>query len=408
MRCWTNLIESNRAMYFAEFFAGVGLVNLAISPSGWECRWANDISAEKQRTYEKNFGSKHFALGDIWDYVNTPSSIPEECFLYTASFPCTDMSLAGERRGLAGEESGTLNAVLRIIEKKKLVGTHPYLVMLENVQGFLTSHGGADVEATISEFNRLGYVVDVVELDAIHFSPQSRPRVFLFAVREEIASEVMDVRGGESVLDPWWSHFESNPLLRTEKIRRILEGRPDLKVGAFTIPKPPRRKEALNDIIEVNLNEIGAAWWSQSRKDHLYSQMSDLHKAVLNKMISKTDYVYGTVYRRTRNGKPFAELRTDGVAGCLRTPRGGSSKQILIRAGKGDWAVRLLTPREYARLQGVDDSFKLPDNENQGYFAMGDAVCVPAVEFLSRHVLTPTYELVTRRRKSGVAHLTTR
>ena len=88
----------------------------------------------------------------------------------------------------------------------------------------------------------------------------------------------------------------------------------------------------------------------------------------------------------------MAELRSDGVAGCLRTPRGGSSKQILIRAGFGRWQVRLLTPREYARLQGVRDSFLLPDNDNKGYFAMGDAVCVPVIEYLSNHVFTPIYD----------------
>ena len=86
----------------------------------------------------------------------------------------------------------------------------------------------------------------------------------------------------------------------------------------------------------------------------------------------------------------MAELRTDGIAGCLRTPRGGSSKQILVRAGNGGWGVRLLTPREYARLQGVRDSFVLPKNVNKGYFAMGDAVCVPAIEHLSKYALHQT------------------
>jgi DNA (cytosine-5)-methyltransferase 1 len=92
-----------------------------------------------------------------------------------------------------------------------------------------------------------------------------------------------------------------------------------------------------------------------------------------------------------RYGKSMAELRTDGVAGCLRTPRGGSSKQILICAGKGSWSVRLLTPREYARLQGVRDTFLLPDNANKGYFAMGDAVCVPVIRFIAENILEKIY-----------------
>lgn len=62
-----------------------------------------------------------------------------------------------------------------------------------------------------------------------------------------------------------------------------------------------------------------------------------------------------------------------------------------MRAGKGDWKVRLLTPREYARLQGVRDCFKLPNNANKGYFAMGDAVCVPVIEYIAENILDYLY-----------------
>lgn len=376
---------------FAEFFAGVGLVHEALAENGWDCLWANDICSEKRETYIANFGDSKFYLGDVWDCVKTPEIIPDPCFLYTASFPCTDMSLAGERRGLAGEESGTLHAVLGIVEKKQKSGNHPYLIMLENVQGYLTSHKGADVAFTVKALNDLGYVVDLIELDAAFFTPQSRPRVFMFAVRNEIAEQVMHIKNEHDILDPWWNIFDSNPLLRTEKVRNIIKEYSHLKWGAFNIPKPPSRDYHLIDIIETDLNDKPEAWWEDERKNYLYSQMSDLHKNVLSKMVERDEYSYGTVFRRTRKGQSCAELRTDGTAGCLRTPRGGSSKQIVICAGKGHWMVRLLTPREYARLQGVGDHFKLPSNDNQGYFAMGDAVCVPAVKFISDHILTPAW-----------------
>ena len=105
-------------MQFAEFFAGAGLINEALLENGWRCVWANDISIEKRETYLANFTDTHFHLGDIWDFAKKPETIPNDCFLYTASFPCTDMSLAGSRKGLAGQQSGTLNAVLKIIESK--------------------------------------------------------------------------------------------------------------------------------------------------------------------------------------------------------------------------------------------------------------------------------------------------
>src|SRR5204862_7551913 len=90
-----------------------------------------------------------------------------------------------------------------------------------------------------------------------------------------------------------------------------------------------------------------------------------------------------------RNAKSMAELRTDGIAGCLRTPRGGSGRQILFKAGKGKFQVRLLTARECARLQGVPDSYVINVPLNKALFGFGDAVCVPAVEWITKHYLTP-------------------
>lgn len=378
-------------MNFAEFFAGVGLVHEALSKSGWKCVWANDICERKQETYVANFGNSVFQLGDVWSYVKSPQLIPDQCFLYTASFPCTDLSLAGARKGLAGEQSGALHAVLKIIEKKKQNSNNPYLIMLENVRGFLTSNEGGDVVFTVKKLNQLGYVVDLIELDAIYFTPQSRPRVFLFAVRSEIAGKVMKLTAGNKISDSWWRCFESNSCLRTKKIKNIIETNQKLKWGILNLPRPPKRMVMLSDIVEMDLDSCSKIWWNKDRKNYLFSQMSALHVELLKKMINKNEYSYGTVYRRTRQGVSFAELRADGIAGCLRTPRGGSSKQILICAGFGQWSVRLLTPREYARLQGVDDRFVLPKNLNQGYFAMGDAVCVPAVKFISDHILTYVY-----------------
>ena len=161
-------------MRFAEFFAGVGLVREGLEGSGWQCVWANDISADKMSTYVENYGDDHFHLEDIWKVAAEPEKLlPEDVFLYTVSFPCTDLSVAGARAGLAGEESGTLHAVLKILEQKKLANDLPKMVMLENVSGFLTSHGGKDVVETVKALSELGFVVDIIELDAVLFTPQS-------------------------------------------------------------------------------------------------------------------------------------------------------------------------------------------------------------------------------------------
>lgn len=379
-------------MRFAEFFAGVGLVREGLEGSGWQCVWANDISADKMSTYVENYGDDHFHLEDIWKVAAEPENIlPENVFLYTASFPCTDLSVAGARAGLAGEESGTLNAVLKILEQKKLSNDLPKIVMLENVSGFLTSHGGKDVVETVKALSELGFVVDIIELDAALFTPQSRPRVFLIAVIEAIAAKFMHVKNADDLFDSWWQKFDEQPKLRSAKLKKLIASHEELNWGLLDIPLPEPRTATLDDIIEHDIPDDSSLWWSDERKNHLFAQMNSAHQAKLQAMMDNKFFSYGTVFRRMRAGTSMAELRTDGIAGCLRTPRGGSSKQILVRAGNGGWGVRLLTPREYARLQGVRDSFVLPNNANKGYFAMGDAVCVPAIEHLSKYALTPIY-----------------
>ncbi len=385
---------------FVEFFAGVGLVREGLNESNWNCVWANDISKDKQDIYIDNFGSGDFWLGDIWDVAKNSTLIPDSSFLYTASFPCTDLSVAGGRAGLAGKESGTLNALIEILRSKKSSGSAPKVVLLENVRGFLTSHQGKDVEQTVAHLSELGYFVDIIELDAIDFSAQSRPRVFVIAVEEELARISMKIKKGIQLFDGWWAEFEKYPYLRSDKIKKIILSNKSLNWALFDIDPPPKSNIWLPDIIETEIPDDSKLWWNDDRKDHLLNQMSENHVSVLSDMIKGNCYSYGTIYRRMRKGKSMAELRTDGVAGCLRTPRGGSSRQIVVRAGNNRWDVRLLTPREYARLQGVRDCFKLPDNANKGYFAMGDAVCVPVIEFISTNILDHLYRLNSASNKA--------
>jgi DNA (cytosine-5)-methyltransferase 1 len=377
---------------FLEFFAGAGLIREGLTPSGWSCLWANDISKDKKDVYSENFGSDDFYLEDIWDFEKKTELIPDNTFLYTASFPCTDLSVAGNQAGLAGAESGTLNAFLNIVKSKCNNNTQPKVILLENVRGFLTSHSGKDVADTVKKFSNLGYYTDIIEVNAIHFSAQSRPRSFLIAVEDTLAQKSMKIESSICTKEDWWSLFNKEPVLRTEKIKKIISNNKNLKWGLFDIAAPIPSNLRLKDIVEVEIPKESNLWWTIERQKYLFEQMSPAHKSNLIKMVESDNYSYGTVYRRMRNKKSMAELRTDGFAGCLRTPRGGSSKQILIQAGKGQWRVRLLSPREYARLQGVKDKFKLPINDNKAYFAMGDAVCVPIIEYLATNILNPLYE----------------
>jgi DNA (cytosine-5)-methyltransferase 1 len=156
------------------------------------------------------------------------------------------------------------------------------------------------------------------------------------------------------------------------------------------MPPLPKTTLKLTDIIQ-DLSPNSQMWWSRDRCDYLLNQMSPKHRAEADAMIRGSGLSYGTVFRRVRNGKSMAELRTDGVAGCLRTPRGGSGRQILFAAGKGRFTVRLLTPRECARLMGAD-GFIIKASLNQALFGFGDAVCVPVVEWIARNYLNLVWE----------------
>lgn len=360
-------------MKFAEFFAGIGLVRMGLEMSGWKCEFANDIDPKKLEMYKAQFTDwqDHFKLGDI--RAIDPLVIPA-VDLATASFPCTDLSLAGARAGLGGQHSSALWPFLEVLHKIDLL--RPKLILLENVTGFLSSNGGADLKSALIALNRLGYAVDAVIVDASHFVPQSRPRLFVIGSYEP---QLLMVK--ERVKIP--SFFESEH--RPSALAKFILQNGDVFWKVRELPNLPREKHKLDSILE-SLPDESSAWWSKERAEYLMSQMSEKHSQIATKMIDGTKQSTGTIFRRVRNGKSMAELRVDGTAGCLRTPKGGSGRQILLVAGNGQYKVRLLTARECARLMGADH-YKLDVPLNQALFGFGDAVCVPVIDWLARNYL---------------------
>lgn len=358
----------------AEFFAGIGLMRMGLERAGWDVVWANDIDQDKMEMYQGHFDSDktHFHLGDVHDLLSY--DIPTVT-LATASFPCNDLSLAGARRGLAGQHSGAFWGFVKALKEMGI--RRPPLVMLENVAGFLTSHDGNDFRDACLALNELGYLVDALIIDASLFVPQSRQRLFLIGKREEYQPE----RVAETL-----SFYESQ--CRPRALADFILWNPDIQWSIRPLPNIARKKTSLLDILE-ELPADSEHWWSKERAKYLLGQMSLKHRRIANQMIRGTGFSCGTVFRRVRYGKSMAELRTDGIAGCLRTPRGGSGRQILFVAGKGRYAVRLLTPRECARLMGADE-FNITVPMNKALFGFGDAVCVPVIQWIGNNYLTPT------------------
>jgi DNA (cytosine-5)-methyltransferase 1 len=373
---------------FAEFFAGIGLMRMGLEAAGWSIAFANDIDKDKLAMYTTQYpdAKEHFILGDI--HTLPASSIPSVT-LATASFPCTDLSLAGMRRGLDGAHSSAYWGFARILEELK--SRRPPIVLLENVVGFLSSHKGKDFHDALLALNRLGYAVDAVILDAARFVPQSRVR--LFVIGSLTLKAKVKQRSSLSRETPCF--YEST--LRPRALADFILRHPDIAWNLRELPEPPQRTTQLRDILE-KLPESSSFWWNTSRVEYLVKQMSPKHHAELEALKRRSSWAYGTVFRRVRNGRSMAELRTDGVAGCLRTPRGGSGRQILVQAGHGLVKARLLTPKECARLMGAD-GFRIDTSLNKALFGFGDAVCVSVISWLARNYLNPlTEELLGSKR----------
>jgi DNA (cytosine-5)-methyltransferase 1 len=130
--------------------------------------------------------------------------------------------------------------------------------------------------------------------------------------------------------------------------------------------------------------------------------MSDLNRAKVEQAKRLGRRIVGGVYKRTRPdaaGRKVqrAEIRFDDVSGCLRTPSGGSSRQVILMVEGRSVKARLISSRETARLMGLPDEYKLPENYNEAYHLTGDGVVVPVVRHLAKHIFEPILDASRRR-----------
>lgn len=353
----------------AEFFAGIGLVGEALGSEGVEVVYANDIDPVKERLFVANYDRSVFHRGDIREVRG--SDIPD-IDLATASFPCTDVSLAGNRAGLEGEQSGMFWEFTRILDE--MGERRPRAIMLENVVGFYSSNGGEDLRAAFQRLNDLGYYCDLIYADARWFVPQSRPRLFIVGSLSPLDSSVVGATICSQVRPPWFTAFVAR--------------HPDLKIQAMELSPPVGQPQRLDDLVE-RLSANDARWWDQQRTQAFLASLSDINAARLGRLRASSVPTWRTAYRRTRNGRPVWEIREDDISGCLRTARGGSSKQAVVEAGDGQVRVRWMTAREYARLQGVPNFNFGGVSESQAMFGFGDAVCVPVVRWIIAKYVLP-------------------
>lgn len=357
---------------FLDFFAGVGLAEVALEPP-WRCIWANDIDPKKKAIYDANFDSPgRYVLADV--ATVKASALPAHADMAWASFPCQDLSLAGWRRGLNAKRSGVFWSFHRLMHQLKQTGSMPNVLVIENVVGLLY---GQNFIGLCEALRDLDLQFGALVMDAKHFIPQSRPRVFIVAVDRGLNTEAFVQESPEVTWAPSALHaaVDALPLHLRERWRW------------WHVPTHNRPEIDLSSIIEPE--PIGVDWHSAEQTQLLLNMMSETNRAKIESALAAPGCSVGFLYRRTRNGEQRAEVRFDGIAGCLRTPNGGSSRQTVVIVEDSEVRSRLLSPREAARLMGAPDSYNLPGRYNDAYKAMGDGVAVPVVKWLSDHLLIP-------------------
>lgn len=369
---------------FYEFFAGGGLVRTGLGPH-WRCAFANDVCPKKAGAYALNHPMDAFRLGDVADV--RAGHLPGRADLAWASFPCQDLSLAGAGAGLGASRSGAFWPFHRLIRALKAEGRAPTLVVLENVVGALSRRGGADFAALCSALAALDYRVGALVIDAAAFVPQSRPRVFIVAACAFAAAraEALGLAGAAPHADDPW---------RTPALDAARAAAP-LPMIFWRLDPPRVRRGRLVDLVEAAPNDV--ALDPPAMTAALLGLMTQRNRAktAVAQAAARASGVreVGALYRRTRieGGVRVqrAEARFDGLAGCLRTPAGGSSRQRLVIAEPHETRTRLLSAREAARLMGAPDGFQLPARYSEAYKLMGDGVAIPVVRHLARGLIEP-------------------
>jgi DNA (cytosine-5)-methyltransferase 1 len=367
-----------QSLTFLEFFAGGGMARLGLGPR-WRCVFANDFDPEKRAVYGANFGLDHHNGEDIHRLRadDLPTGTAD---LAWASAPCQDLSLAGARGGLAAARSGAFFGFWRLMESLSDAGRAPRLVVIENVAGLLTSNGGADFCAIVERMAARGYFVSALLLNASSFVPQSRPRLFIVGA----ATDALGAPQPSIAAIPGALARAVEGLSRQARARwRWIEERP-----------APSRNASLADILETRLPFDPPAK-TRARLD----AMTPHQRAIIDALAASGARHVGAGFRRVRAESGVKrvrfEARFDGLSGCIRTPAGGSSRQVVLAIDGGRVRSRLMSSREAARAMGLPEEYCLPARDTAALKLIGDGVSPPVVRWLAETILEPA--LLCRR-----------
>lgn len=317
---------------FIDLFAGIGGIRLAFQQAGGECIFSSEWDKYSKQTYEANFGE--YPYGDITK-TSVNSKIPEKFDVLCAGFPCQAFSIAGKRGGF-GDTRGTMFfEVAKIIEKHR-----PKAIFLENVKGLVSHDKGKTLSTILNVLrNDLGYIVPEPRIfNAKDYGvPQNRERIFIAGFRDETSAR------------------------------------------NFQYPEPLKAQRTLSEVIEDK--EVSVKYY-----------LSDQY---LNTLIKHKQR-----HADKGNGFGYEILDPEGIANAVVCGGMGRERNLIIddrltnfkpvtniKGGVNKKGVRKMTPREWARLQGFPDEFKIVVSDAQAYKQFGNSVAVPAVEAFAKSIV---------------------
>lgn len=319
---------------FIDLFAGIGGFRMAMQNLGGECVFSSEIDEQAKKTYYANYGDVPF--GDITK-ESTKNKIPEGFDVLCAGFPCQAFSLAGKRLGFADETRGTLFFdVAEILRRYQ-----PKAFFLENVKGLVSHDKGRTFKTILKTLDEVGYIVPDPEIvNAMYFGvPQHRERIYIVGFRKDlgISKEEFTYPEQKEVAKKWIDVREENPVpakyyLSTTYIDTLIrhKARHEAKGHGFGY-----------DIIP----DDGIA-----------------HAIVVGGMGRESNLV---IDFRQKDLTPTTRIKGE--------------------VNKQGW--RKMTPREWARLQGYPDNFKIVVADASAYKQFGNSVAVPAIQATANNLL---------------------
>lgn len=320
----------NPKFTFIDLFAGIGGFRIAMQELGGKCVYSSEFDAQAQRTYFANYGEMPF--GDITKEI-TKSHIPDNFDVLCGGFPCQAFSMAGKRLGFEDETRGTLFFEIEEILRRK----QPKAFFLENVKGLMIHKGGQTIKTILEHLDDAGYdVVPPKVVNAMDFGvPQHRERVYIIGFRKDLGVDI----------------------------------------NKFNYPEPttPEGKR----IHFINVRE---------------------EKPVPAKYYLSTQYVKTLIAHKTRHeakghGFGYEIIKDDEVANAIVVGGMGRERNLVIDTRQKDLTpttnikgvvntdgIRRMTPREWARLQGFPEKFKIVVADASAYKQFGNSVAIPAIK----------------------------